>query len=103
MTKVIYGMATVTIHGILAGGLYYTCEYAILNKWFQNSNLKDEWSVPIVMYPECYDFIFVFIEKQNTYVLARLVALPMTTNESKEQYYRKLQSIKEKLINRKRK
>ena len=52
------GKAVVTDRGIHCNNLWYTCEYARKNNWFDKARLSGRWDIPITYDPTCVNHIY---------------------------------------------
>ena len=55
------GKATVTFRGIRFRGLYYSCERAVRERWYERARTEKSWQIEITFDPRCVDAIFARI------------------------------------------
>lgn len=55
------GKATVTFRGIRFRGIYYSCERALRERWYERARTEKSWQIEITFDPRCVDAIFARI------------------------------------------
>lgn len=59
--------ATVTHRGIKFKNMYYSCETAMQERWFDKARLKNSWKVNISYDPRCLNYIYLRSEDGRSY------------------------------------
>ena len=60
------GQASVTEKGIVYNGLYYTCEKAVQEMWYDKARINGRWKVSITADPSCVDHIYLILPENET-------------------------------------
>lgn len=53
------GKATVTPRGIRFGGLFYACNLAMRERWFERARTSQSWAIDVAFDPRCADLIYL--------------------------------------------
>ena len=66
--------ATVTGKGIRFNGLYYECDLAWRDNWFEKARIEESWPLPITYDPRTVDRIYFSLEGEETIQVCKLVS-----------------------------
>lgn len=78
--------ATVTARGIhLFGELYYTCDLALQQGWFERARIRGEWRIEIAHHPRTTDYIYLPLN--NGAKLVRCYRTPASMNLPARDWY----------------
>ncbi|WP_145410823.1 hypothetical protein [Paenibacillus xylanexedens] len=85
--------AKVTPEGVLFNGEYYSSLWAIKEKWFETVSVSGEYSLPAFLKGSSKTILMVQPSGHEDYIEFRL--LTRTSVVDREQYYKKMQELKE--------
>ncbi|MEK5061492.1 hypothetical protein BK126_04685 [Paenibacillus sp. FSL H7-0326] len=93
--KEILGIGKVTGKGILYEELYYSCDFAIKEKWFEKINLLNITEVSIVSCSNIKNQIEMILPGNNEkVVVCRAIHKNITPDEDLVRYYTRIQELK---------
>jgi hypothetical protein len=65
--------ASITEYGIhFERGMYYSCDRAIKEQWFQEAAMKKSWKITVAYDPRCIKYIYI-LNKDGSYEVCRLL------------------------------
>jgi hypothetical protein len=90
--------AVITSKGILFQNYYYTCSFALTERWFHEGNIHENQKIKIFYTPDNLEFIYVLIQEDSILIAAFKVNLDEFQSQEKDKlhnYYKLLCLLKE--------
>lgn len=89
-----FGIGRVTDSGIIFKDLYYSCDTAIKDHWYERARSQGSWDVLIIFNENSLDRVLLIEPHRNQQVVCNIIQQNSVSGEKLERYFRSIQKLK---------